>query len=657
MSYGLFLEYTGQGGLEQQWDKTYLQPALAAHPDVTFFAASDDYGATFGLIYPSSSPNVVSVGGTSLFLTSTNQWSSETGWADSGGGFSTTFAEPTYQENDGFDNSGFRTNPDVAAVADPATGVAVYDPYDLGPVTPWIGVGGTSVSTPIWAGMMSIADEGRVLARGRRWGRRRRLLLYGLARTAPGDFHAITQGNNGFPAGPGYNLVTGLGFPHANLLIPALASVAVQASIVTQPPPSVVAGDSFGILAAPVNSLGDTDYGYTGTATLAVASGPSGASFTPLTVPVSDGIAVFDGLSLGQLSGGTGYVFKVSMSHLSSTKVNPVNVVAPTTGVQNSYPLPIYSSAHNLYAAIQAADTNSYAINIITLSMSSLPYDASHGQLLIENNSIKTSSKSITIVGQGQASSVIDAAFANRLFEIIGMSSLRVTLDNLGIERGLAKDNGGLTGPAGALGGGVLIDGGTVALSNVELMKNAADGSSGAGGTNGHSATTNNPTGGAGGDGRNGSNAAGGGIYLSAGSLNLSHDVIQGNTAQGGAGGKGGDGGLGYSVYVTTTSFGFSTSVIGFVSGSGGPGGNGGAGGSADGGGLYVAGGTLSLSNDTFTGNLAAGGAGGAGGTGGRGVHWTKDGGSGGNGGSGGTGCGGALTSQAATCRPTTMTS
>src|SRR5262249_6106908 len=154
----------------------------------------------------------------------------------------------------------------------------------------------------------------------------------------PGDFHDITQGNNGFSAGPGYDLVTGLGSPKADLLLPDLAKVASQASIVTQPPPSVVAGASFGIVAEAVNSLGLTDTAYNGTATLTLASGPNGASFTPVTAPVTHGIAVFQGLSLSQK--GNGYTFQVAMTHLASTTTNPVSVTNPKNGVGYFYPLP-----------------------------------------------------------------------------------------------------------------------------------------------------------------------------------------------------------------------------------------------------------------------------------------------------------------------------
>jgi subtilase family serine protease len=281
ISYLSFFEAAGKGSTEVALDNTYLAPALATNPHATFFAASGDFNVLFdeGPSYPSISPLVVSVGGTSLFLTKSGQWGNEVGWAGSGGGISNTYPEPPYQQNDGFDSGGFRTNPDVAADADPSTGVAVYDPFDFGTATPWVQDGGTSLATPLWAGMAAIADQGRVLAGGKPLGSTAMLTdLYNLANVAPGDFHDITQGNNGFPAGPGYDLVTGLGSPKANLLVPDLAAygLASQSSLITQAPPSVVAGANFGIIASPADDFGATDYAYTGVATLSLVSGPAG---------------------------------------------------------------------------------------------------------------------------------------------------------------------------------------------------------------------------------------------------------------------------------------------------------------------------------------------------------------------------------------------
>jgi hypothetical protein len=205
----------------------------AGHGGVTFVASSGDSGAYYGVIWPSSSANVLSVGGTSLLLDSSGNWSNEIGWSGSGGGISTQVSQPGYQRGYVSQSTTFRTNPDVAYDATPGTGVAVYDTqyfsyYGEGP---WIEVGGTSAGAPQWTALIAIADQGRALQGLGSLDGPSQLLprLYHL----PGDFHDITTGDNGdssyagsrfYPAGPGYDLVTGLGSPKANLLIPDLVS-------------------------------------------------------------------------------------------------------------------------------------------------------------------------------------------------------------------------------------------------------------------------------------------------------------------------------------------------------------------------------------------------------------------------------------------------
>jgi hypothetical protein len=640
-SYGQFMDALGQVALEQSFDSTIIQPALAANPNVSVFASSGDQGAMFGLAYPAASPEVVSVGGTSLFVTPSGQWSSEIGWFGSGGGFSLAFALPSYQQSDGFSGNSLNlsTNPDVSADADPSTGVAVYDPFDFGATFPWVEVGGTSLSSPLWAGMAAIADQGRVLAGGHPLGATAMLTdLYDLANVAPGDFHDITQGNNGFAAGAGYDLVTGLGTPKANLLIPDLSAfgLASGAGITTQPPPSVAAGAGFGIVASATDSFGTVDLSYNGTATLTLESGPSGAVFNPVTAPVIDGQAVFSNLSLSRK--GSGYTFEVAMTGLAATTTSPVAVFAPHPGTGYFYPLPLSNS---LGTDVAAADSDSFSSIVITLSVSSIPYTVTGGQLVIDNGS-SLPGKAFSIVGQGESSSVINAESTSRVFEIVGTSSLSVVIDGLTIVGGRAVD-GGILGGSAALGGGLLVDGGNVALSNVAVLNNAASGAAGADGAVGRSATTAHPTGGPGGSGGAGGNSRGGGIYLATGNLTLTNDVIQGNVARGGAGGAGGRGGNGFTIF-HTTNFGFS--FIGpFHSGNAGPGGNGGAGGSGAGGGLYLGGGTLAPLNSIVLGtNAALGGAGGGGGRGGQaGLFGDFVAGNGGAGAPGGNGGGGAV--------------
>jgi hypothetical protein len=227
---------------ETSWDSFFTTPG------VTFVAASGDNGA--GSSWPSASPNVVSVGGTTLRLTNSNTIYTETGWGQggfssyyggSGGGFSQYESLPSYQANANIPTSytqfGFRLTPDVAYVADPRTGVDVFNSVDGG----WSVIGGTSAGAPHWAALIAIADQGRALAN---------LAPLSSAQTLSAlyanqnDFNDITRGSTGFlnvngqtipaVAGPGYDLVTGLGTPIANLLVPALASAGQSAASANQ---------------------------------------------------------------------------------------------------------------------------------------------------------------------------------------------------------------------------------------------------------------------------------------------------------------------------------------------------------------------------------------------------------------------------------------
>jgi subtilase family serine protease len=194
--------------VEAATDSTFT--TAANHP-VTFVAAAGDYGSP--PMYPATSPNVLSVGGTTLIL-SGSTYVSETAWSDGGGGVSTVEKEPAYQ--DGAQNSGYRSAPDVAYDADPNTGLAVYDTIDDRYGTGWQEIGGTSAGAPQWAALIAIADEG-LAAAGKPALAQAQQRLYSLPANA---FHDITRGSNGtYFAGPGYDAVTGLGTPVANVLI------------------------------------------------------------------------------------------------------------------------------------------------------------------------------------------------------------------------------------------------------------------------------------------------------------------------------------------------------------------------------------------------------------------------------------------------------
>jgi subtilase family serine protease len=206
-------EFAGETAL----DPIFTTPA--GHVGVTFLASTGDWGSypdpQSG--YPALSPNVVAVGGTSLNADALGNYITETGWAGSGGGISQFEAKPAYQNTLVTQSNTRRCAPDVAFDADPLPGVPVYDSYDgqSPPVSGnWYAVGGTSFSCPAWAALIAIVNQGRSLIG--------KPSLDGPSQTLPmlyklpwSDFHDILTGNNGFPCGPGFDLVTGRGSPNA----------------------------------------------------------------------------------------------------------------------------------------------------------------------------------------------------------------------------------------------------------------------------------------------------------------------------------------------------------------------------------------------------------------------------------------------------------
>lgn len=166
--------------------------------------------------YSSTNPNALAIGGTSLRLDASGTTLGETAWSSTGGGLSYFEKRPAYQK--GVQSSKFRATPDVSFVADPNTGVAVYTSAGKSPV--WMEVGGTSLSAPSWAALISAADQLRAQA-----GKAPLAAAGPHGDTAHTDVYAlgpklndVTSGSNGLcgtecTAGPGYDTVTGLGSP------------------------------------------------------------------------------------------------------------------------------------------------------------------------------------------------------------------------------------------------------------------------------------------------------------------------------------------------------------------------------------------------------------------------------------------------------------
>jgi subtilisin-like proprotein convertase family protein len=207
MSFG-----SSEFGGQDLFDSYFTTPS--GHGGVTFISSTGDFGSPAQ--FPATSNKVVGVGGTSLMIDSFGNYISETGWNGSGGGISTQVSRPSYQS--GISLSSMRMSPDVSLVSDPNTGVAVYNSYDYGG-SPWFVIGGTSLAAPMFGGIMAVANQGRAMVG--------LPSLDGATGTLPKlytlpaeDFHDVTWGSNGgFAAGPGYDLVTGLGTPVGNELV------------------------------------------------------------------------------------------------------------------------------------------------------------------------------------------------------------------------------------------------------------------------------------------------------------------------------------------------------------------------------------------------------------------------------------------------------
>ncbi len=192
---------------------------------VTVLASSGDSGAE-GLgtsqeeAIPGDCQGVLTVGGTVLTVSASGVYEGETAWSGSAGGYMTN-TEPKYQIfaniTDPYNTLG---KPDVAADASPSSGVEIYNDGS------WEVIGGTSVACPLWAGFMADVNQMRAVNGLQPAGFVNQFLyetVYGVNGSSSlylQDFHEVTSGNNNpWPAGPGWNAVTGLG----SFIVPALA--------------------------------------------------------------------------------------------------------------------------------------------------------------------------------------------------------------------------------------------------------------------------------------------------------------------------------------------------------------------------------------------------------------------------------------------------
>ncbi|GHO48849.1 S53 family peptidase [Ktedonospora formicarum] len=201
VSLGANVVSNSYGGSESSGESSYA--SYYNHPGVIITASSGDAG--YGVEVPAAYNTVVAVGGTSLSRnSSTSRGWTETTWSGAGSGCSAYITKPSWQSDTGCSR---RTVADVSAVANPSTGVSVYDTYGQG--SGWMVFGGTSVSAPIIASVYALAGNASSINAASS--------LY----THTSSLYDVTSGSNGSCSGSylctattGYDGPTGLGTPN-----------------------------------------------------------------------------------------------------------------------------------------------------------------------------------------------------------------------------------------------------------------------------------------------------------------------------------------------------------------------------------------------------------------------------------------------------------
>jgi len=224
---------------------------LAVRDHVTVVGATGDTGATSdesdmthlytsrAVSWPATDPLVTAVGGTELSLSHDgSRRAPDRAWSDGGGGVSIAFARPAYQDGVRSVTGSFRGVPDVSMDASCRSPVAIYGSF-YASGGQWNPECGTSLSAPLFAGIVALADQYAGHGKAHGLGLINPALYRIAARHEPGIVDVRTGNNTqsfvqggrhytvrGYAAGPGYDLASGLGTIDAASFVPELASLA-----------------------------------------------------------------------------------------------------------------------------------------------------------------------------------------------------------------------------------------------------------------------------------------------------------------------------------------------------------------------------------------------------------------------------------------------
>jgi subtilase family serine protease len=321
-------------------DDPYFQEFAAQGQN--YFQAAGDGGAwgSGAEIYPAEDPFVTAVGGTDLETTGPGgAWSSETAWADGGGGISPDklgipFWQTTTASSCSNCSDNYRNAPDVSANAD----FTFYVCADQNGCTAnyW---GGTSFAAPMWAGYLALANQ-QAAANGKPVLGFINPALYdlGLGSSYDTDFHDITSGNTGFPATPGYDLATGWGSPNGSNLIAGLLST--------------------------INTPG---FGLTASSTsVSIVQNSSGSS--TITSTVINGFAA--GISLSATGQPTGVTVTFSPKSITGAGTSTMNIAVGASAAVGTYRIKVTGTSGSLTEVVTVSLTITKAPPNFTISAS-----------------------------------------------------------------------------------------------------------------------------------------------------------------------------------------------------------------------------------------------------------------------------------------------
>lgn len=353
------------GGGESSSESSY--DAYYNHPGIAVTVSSGDSG--YGVEYPAASQYVTAVGGTSLNqLTNTGtRNATETTWSGAGSGCSAYESKPSWQHDAGCSK---RTVADASAVADPNTGVWVYDSYAYQGRSGWMIFGGTSVASPIVGSVYALAQSNGGSAYPSSY-------LY----ADPAGLNDVTSGSNGncgsylCIAGSGYDGPTGLGTPNGTA---AFKAAAVTPDFTLSATPSTVSVAP-GASASYTVSLSAVS-GYSSPVNLSVAGLPSGATGTFTPNPMTPGGTSGLSVTLGNTTAAGTYTLTITgvgtdaVATTHSTTVtlvvtvpNFTLAVSPSSQTVNGAGSTTYNTTLTASAGYSSA---------VTLSVSGLPTGA-----------------------------------------------------------------------------------------------------------------------------------------------------------------------------------------------------------------------------------------------------------------------------------------